>query len=210
MIWLCIALYNKQFTKTTEVTVMAERTGLQLAKFGDVRMHGALVGNIQKIESNGKQAKITLSLRPEAARNIPADVAVEIMPTTLFGRKYVQLVPPEGGHVAGAAKLKDGAVIPASRVTTNVELQSIMANLFPLLRSIKPADINSTLYALAHALRGQGRSARRHLRVAGRLSQAGQRQAADVEDRSRAARRRRQDVRPRCSRPHPAAATTRP
>ncbi|MDR7085304.1 phospholipid/cholesterol/gamma-HCH transport system substrate-binding protein [Aeromicrobium panaciterrae] len=156
MIWLCIALYNKQFTKTTEVTVMAERTGLQLAKFGDVRMHGALVGNIQKIESTGKQAKITLHLRPEAARNIPANVTVQIMPTTLFGRKYVQLVPPEGESVAGAAKLKDGTVIPASRVTTNVELQSIMANLFPLLRSIKPADINSTLYALAHALEGKG------------------------------------------------------
>lgn len=156
MIWLCIALYNKQFTRTTEVTVMAERTGLQLAKFGDVRMHGALVGNIQKIESTGKQAKITLHLRPEAARNISADVTVQIMPTTLFGRKFVQLVPPEGDAVAGAATLKDGAVIPASRVTTNVELQSIMANLFPLLRSIRPADINSTLYALAHALEGKG------------------------------------------------------
>ncbi|MEO6604232.1 MAG: MCE family protein [Aeromicrobium sp.] len=156
MIWLCIALYNKQFTKSTEVTVMAERTGLQLAKFGDVRVHGALVGTIQKIESDGKQARITLALRPEAARNIPADVSVEIMPTTLFGRKYVQLVPPEGDIVAGTAKLTDGAVIPASRVTTNVELQSIMANLFPLLRSIRPADINSTLYALAHALEGKG------------------------------------------------------
>ena len=31
-----------------------------------------------------------------------------------------------------------------------------MANLFPLLRSIRPADINSTLYALAHALQGKG------------------------------------------------------
>ncbi len=156
LIWLCIALYNKQFTKSTDVTVMAERTGLQLAKFGDVRIHGALVGNIKKIESDGEQARITLSLRPEAARNIPADISVQIMPTTLFGRKYVQLVPPEGDVVASTAKLKDGAVIPASRVTTNVELQSILANLFPLLRSIRPADINATLYALAHALEGKG------------------------------------------------------
>jgi phospholipid/cholesterol/gamma-HCH transport system substrate-binding protein len=156
MIWLCIALYNKQFTNTTRVTVMADRTGLQLAKFGDVRLHGALVGNIQKIESTGTLAKITLDLRPEAARNIPADISVQIMPTTLFGRKYVQLVPPEGANESSAAKLKDGSVIPASRVTTNVELQSILANLFPLLRSIRPADINSTLYALAHALEGKG------------------------------------------------------
>lgn len=142
MIWLCIALYNKQFTKTTEITVMADRTGLQLAKFGDVRVHGALVGNIKSIESDGTHAKITLSLRPDAASKIPADISVQILPTTLFGRKYVQLVPPEGG-AAGGASLKDGAVIPASKVTTNVELQKIMANLFPLLRSIRPADLNS-------------------------------------------------------------------
>lgn len=155
MIWLCIALYNKQFTKTTEITVMADRTGLQLAKFGDVRVHGALVGNIKSIESDGTHAKITLSLRPEAASKIPADISVQILPTTLFGRKYVQLVPPEGA-LAGGASLKNGTVIPASKVSTNVELQKIMANLFPLLRSIKPADLNSTLYALAHGLQGKG------------------------------------------------------
>jgi len=156
MIWLSIALYNKQFTNTTEVTVMADRTGQQLAKFGDVRLHGALVGNIKTIKSDGRKAEITLSLRPEAARKIPADVSVRIVPTTLFGRKYLELVPPEGGSAVGGAKLKDGSVIPASRVTTNVELQAIMANLFPLLRSIRPADLNSTLYAIAHALEGKG------------------------------------------------------
>ena len=39
---------------------------------------------------------------------------------------------------------------------TNVELQKILADLFPLLRSIRPADLSSTLYALATALRGRG------------------------------------------------------
>lgn len=41
-------------------------------------------------------------------------------------------------------------------MSTNVELQSILADLFPLLRSVKPADLNATLYALAHALQGKG------------------------------------------------------
>ena len=47
-------------------------------------------------------------------------------------------------------------MIPPSRVHTNVELQKILADLFPLLRSIRPADLSSTLYALANALRGRG------------------------------------------------------
>jgi hypothetical protein len=63
---------------------------------------------------------------------------------------------PRGDRGADAdevAKLnRDGDVIPASRVTTNVELQQVLATLFPLLRSIRPADLNTTLYALSTAL----------------------------------------------------------
>lgn len=155
LIALSIAVYDKKFTSSTTVTVMADRAGLQLARFSDVRLHGALVGHVKGIESDGKQAEITLSLKPEAARKISSNVGVRILPTTLFGRHYLELTPPKNGTTVGGP-LRDGSVIPASRVTTNVELQRILANLFPLLRSIRPADLNATLYALAHALQGKG------------------------------------------------------
>ena len=154
LIVLAIAFYNKAFTSSTTVTVMADRAGLQLARFGDVRMHGALVGYVKKIESDGKEAEITLSLRPAAAKTIPRDVSVQILPTTLFGQNYLELVPPKSGVSTGT--LRDGTVIPSKRVTTNVDLQAILANLFPLLRSVRPADLNATLYAIAHALQGKG------------------------------------------------------
>lgn len=153
LIALSIAVYDKKFTSSTDVTVMADRAGLQLSKFGDVRLHGALVGYVKKIESNGEKAEITVSLRPNAARTIPGNVAVQILPTTLFGRNYLELIPPKSD---AGAPLKDGSVIPANRVTTNVELQGILSDLFPLLRSIRPADLNATLYAISHALQGKG------------------------------------------------------
>src|SRR3982751_4740385 len=71
LIWLCIAMYEKKFTSSTDVTVMADRAGLQLARFGEVRLHGALVGYVKGIESGGERAKITLSLKPDSARTIP-------------------------------------------------------------------------------------------------------------------------------------------
>ena len=154
LIALAIAIYDKKFTSSTNVTVMADRAGLQLSRFGDVRLHGALVGHVKEIGSNGNEAEITLALSPDAARSIPANVSVQILPTTLFGRNYLELVPPKRG--TEDAPLRDGSVIPAKRVTTNVELQRILANLFPLLRSIRPADLNSTLYAISHALQGKG------------------------------------------------------
>ena len=154
LVALSIAIYNKKFTDATTVTVKAERAGLQLAKFGDVRLHGALVGRVSEINSDGKLALITLSLSPDAARTIPDDVSVRILPTTLFGQNFLELVPPDGAGSAG--RLRDGVVIPESRVDTNVELQTILADLYPLLRSVRPADLNATLYALAHALQGKG------------------------------------------------------
>jgi phospholipid/cholesterol/gamma-HCH transport system substrate-binding protein len=148
-----IAIYQKVFTPVTTVTVRADRAGLQLPKYGDVRAHGVIVGQIRSVRQDDGEAVIKLGLQPDQARNIPENVSVEIRPTTLFGQKYVSLVDPTD---PSSKALHDGSVIPASRVTTNVELQQILANLFPLLRSIRPGDLNSTLYALATALQGRG------------------------------------------------------
>jgi phospholipid/cholesterol/gamma-HCH transport system substrate-binding protein len=148
-----IAIYQKVFTPVTMVTVRADRAGLQLPKYGDVRVHGVLVGQVRSVTQDGSQAVIKLGLRPSAAKEIPDNVTVEIRPTTLFGQKYVSFVDPAD---PSGTPLHDGSVIPASRVTTNVELQQVLATLFPLLRSIRPGDLNSTLYALATALQGRG------------------------------------------------------
>ncbi len=152
LIWLSIAIYNKEFERVTTVTVQADRAGLQLAKFGDVRLHGALVGQVRKVTQNGDEAEITIALQPDAAEEIPANVEVEILPTTLFGQKFISFVLPD----APSGELTDGAVIPAERVETNVELSQVLADLFPLLKAVRPQDLNMTLNALATALEGRG------------------------------------------------------
>ncbi|RNL64814.1 MCE family protein [Nocardioides marmoriginsengisoli] len=153
LIGLSIAIYQKAFTPATMVTIKADRAGLQLPKFGAVRLHGVEVGQIRGVSQDGEQASIKIALQPDAAKKIPDNVSVEIRPTTLFGQKYVALVDPEA---PSSTALDDGDVIPSSRVTTNVELQQVLATLFPLLRSIRPADLNTTLYALSTALAGRG------------------------------------------------------
>src|SRR5437016_2444785 len=94
LIALSIAIYNKEFETVTTVTVQADQAGLQLPKFGDVRMHGVIVGQVRNISNDGHQAVIRLGLDPAAAKEIPANVTVQIVPTTLFGQKYVQFVDP--------------------------------------------------------------------------------------------------------------------
>jgi phospholipid/cholesterol/gamma-HCH transport system substrate-binding protein len=153
LIWFSIAIYNKEFDRSTMVTVKADRAGLQLAKFGDVRMNGALVGQVREITQDGEEAEIHIALDRNAAKEIPANVEVEILPTTLFGQKYVAFVRPDA---PASDSLEDGDVITSDRVETNVELSQILADLFPLLRAVRPADLNATLNALATALDGRG------------------------------------------------------
>ena len=153
LIGLSIAVYQKAFASVTVVTIKADRAGLQLPKFGAVRVHGVQVGEVRSIRQNGELAEIKIALKPSQAERIPDNVSVEIRPTTLFGQKFVALVDPKD---PSSRALHDGSVIPASRVTTNVELQQVLATLFPLLRSIRPADLNTTLYALSTALQGRG------------------------------------------------------
>ena len=96
---------------------------------------------------------IEVALEPDAAREIPENVEVQILPTTLFGQKFVSFVAPDN---PSSASLQDGDVIPSDRVETNVELNRILAELFPLLRTVRPADLNATLNALSTALGGRG------------------------------------------------------
>jgi len=153
LIGLSIAVYRKAFADVTMITVKADRAGLQLAKFGDVRVNGALVGAVRKVSEDGEEASIQVALSPAAAQEIPDNVEVQILPTTLFGQKYLAFVDPD--HPSSSS-LQEGDVIPSDRVETNVELQKILANLFPLLRAVRPADLNATLNALATALNGRG------------------------------------------------------
>jgi phospholipid/cholesterol/gamma-HCH transport system substrate-binding protein len=150
---LSIAIYNKAFDTVTTVTIKADRAGLQLAKFGDVRINGVLVGQVREVAQDGEEASIRVALEPGAAKQIPANVRVEILPTTLFGQKFIAFVRPDA---PADDAIEDGAVIPSDRVETNVELSRILADLFPLLRSVRPADLNATLNALATALGGRG------------------------------------------------------
>ena len=153
LIGLSIAVYQKVFDDVTMVTIKSERAGLQLAKFGDVRLHGALIGQVRNVGQDGQEASIEVALQPAVAREIPANVRVEILPTTLFGQKYISFVVPDD---PSSASLADKAVIPSDRVDVNVELSQILADLFPLLRAVRPADLNMTLNALATALDGRG------------------------------------------------------
>jgi virulence factor Mce-like protein len=96
---------------------------------------------------------VSIALQPRTAGLIPANVTARLLPKTLFGEKYVDLVlPPRPAQ----RRLAEGDVIPQDRSTTAIELERVLDDLLPLLRTIQPGKLDATLNALATALEGRG------------------------------------------------------
>jgi phospholipid/cholesterol/gamma-HCH transport system substrate-binding protein len=151
--WLTYAFFTKAFTATADVTLETPQAGLQLDKQADVKLRGLIVGEVRGIESDGRSARVELALRPESLDAIPANVSARIVPKTLFGEKYVDLVVPAR---PAARSLAAGDVIQRDRTAGAVELETVLDDVYPLLRTIEPAKLNATLSALATALEGRG------------------------------------------------------
>ena len=154
LVGLTVAIYNKTFVDVVHVTLKTDRVGNQLAPPADVKLRGMIVGEVRSVSSNGKRATVDLALQPRTVGLIPANVTARLLPKTLFGEKFVDLqIPPRPSQ----ARLSEGDVITQDRTSTAIELERVLDNLLPLLRTINPGKLNATLNALATALEGRGK-----------------------------------------------------
>ncbi len=153
LVGLAIASFQKKFTPVVRVTLMAARIGNQLQSASDVKIRGLIVGEVRSITSTGNGASIEMALQPDQVGSIPVNVSARILPKTLFGERYVDLVIPSD---PSAKAIAEGDTISQDRTTVAIELEQVFDNLLPLLRTVKPEKLAATLNALATALDGRG------------------------------------------------------
>ena len=153
LVWLSIAVYDKRFTKVSTVTLETGTVGSEMHPHADVKLRGVRIGEVRKIDADGTGARLTLALEPDKLRLLPADVSAQLLPTTLFGTRYVALIPPER---PGPERLRPGGVIGQDRSRNSIELQQVLDNVLPLLQAVQPAKLSATLTAIAQALDGRG------------------------------------------------------
>jgi len=150
-LYLVYGIFTQKFTHYDKVTLETDSIGLQLPDRADVKIRGVLVGEVLNYSATAKGASVTLGIDPSQIDTIPANVTAAILPKTLFGEKYVALDIPSR---PAAQHLESGAVITKTAVSTEVE--KVLKDIYPLLESIQPAQLNTTLNALATALEGRG------------------------------------------------------
>jgi virulence factor Mce-like protein len=149
---VAVGLFRGSFTEAVSVTVVSQRAGLVMNPDAKVKMRGVQVGKVASIESrpNG-QAALHLAMDPSQLGLIPANVLVDITSTTVFGAKFVELVPPAD---PSPLRLHGGQVLDGKHVT--VEINTVFQELTSVLSKVDPAKLNETLGAIASAVNGRG------------------------------------------------------
>ncbi|GAA2523482.1 MULTISPECIES: MCE family protein [Streptomyces] len=153
LIWLAVAVYDKRFTDSDPVVVETGSVGNEMHPGAEVKLRGVVVGEVRAIDATDDGARLTLAMKPGTLDDVPADVRAQMLPTTLFGERFVALVPPEN---PSAESLAAGAVIPQDRSENAVELQQVLDNVLPMLTAVQPQKLSATLSAVSRALEGRG------------------------------------------------------
>ncbi|MDC5698246.1 MCE family protein [Intrasporangium calvum] len=102
----------------------------------DVRVLGVRVGQVDAVEPQGEQVRVTFTV--DARHRIPADAKAAIVAPSLVSDRYIQLLPV---WTSGPA-MADGTRIPLSRTAVPVELDRVSQSLDDLMVALGPDGAN--------------------------------------------------------------------
>lgn len=151
-LWLTYAVFNQKFIDVVPVTLTTSTAGASLPSNADVKIRGMIVGEVRSIKPTADGVKMDIAMNPAAMKRVPRDVSAEIVPKTLFGEKYIALIPSKtpSGEMLQAGDNINKAVVP-------IEVETLLNDLYPLLKAVPPAELSYTLTAVATALEGRGK-----------------------------------------------------
>ncbi|WP_305092453.1 MCE family protein [Prescottella sp. R16] len=148
-----IASYNKTFTPVVKVDLVTDTVGNALPRNADVKVRGLIVGEVRSASTTNGKVTSVVALQPDKVDLIPSNTTARLLPKTLFGERYVDLVIPSN---PSPNPIEAGGTIHQDKSGNAVELGKMLDGLLPLLQAIPPESLASTLGALSQALDGRG------------------------------------------------------
>lgn len=148
-----VASYNKTFKPVVKVDLVTDTVGNALPRNADVKVRGLIVGEVRDASTENGKVTSVMAIDPDKAELIPSNATARLLPKTLFGERYVDLVIPAN---PSPNPIEAGGTIYQDESGNAVELGRMLDGLLPLLQAIPPESLASTLGALSQALDGRG------------------------------------------------------
>jgi phospholipid/cholesterol/gamma-HCH transport system substrate-binding protein len=117
--------------------------GQGLLQESDVKIHGVNIGKVGGVHLVNGRAVVNLKI--DSKNKVPVDAMATIRPKTLFGEKFVDIDP--GKDESTGPYLANGGTI--TRTLGGFELEKVLSELYPILKVIKPEELNTVLHTLA-------------------------------------------------------------
>ncbi|MFP5576978.1 MAG: MlaD family protein [Acidimicrobiia bacterium] len=141
--------------------------GQGLLSGSDVKIRGVNVGEVSSIRLVDNRALIRI--RIEDGTQIPEAAQAVIRPKTLFGEKFIDILP--GDDELTGPYLADGDEIVDT--LGGFELEQVLTDAYPVLEAVNPAELAVILDELATAGRGLGPSINRSIVNGATLAELG-------------------------------------
>ncbi len=116
-----------------------------------VRVGDVTVGNVAKIERQGWNALVTMTLDGNVV--LPENATAKVGQTSLLGSLHIELAPPT--DVAPEGRLHDGSLIPLSAASSYPTTEQTLAAISLLLNGGGVGQIQDITTALATAFNGR-------------------------------------------------------
>lgn len=154
MLMVLVLKMNGAFSDRVPVTAELRSAGGAIRSGVDVKMRGMVVGKVTSVAGDARQVTLGLALDKDQVDKIPGGVRVRVLPASVFGTSYVDLVPP-GGKSGGDTIKADATIIQDTSATT-LELQTALDSIDTLVDALGPAELATALHTLSTVLDGRG------------------------------------------------------
>ncbi|WP_332642053.1 MCE family protein [Aeromicrobium sp.] len=151
--WLTLSYFGV-WTSDAKVSVEVERIGDAIGPGAKVRYHGIIVGRVLRLSDHGDGYRLHLLVNEDHSKSIPANATARILPSTVFGSEYVELLADK--DAVGDAHLVSGDVLAADSTEATLSLMKSFDEAERLISAVDAEDINRITGKLAPALDGKG------------------------------------------------------
>ncbi|MGI8663584.1 MAG: MCE family protein [Acidimicrobiales bacterium] len=159
-----------RFDDTYEVKASFDAAGQGLQHGSDVKIRGVNIGKVSSVKLVDGRAAVFMDVN--SGQRIPMRAEAVVRPKTLFGEKFVDIVPCPDASDPSFTSTKTGtcaeegdgpfygrdgkAQFANDKTLGGFELERVLSNAYPLLQQIDPAELGSVLSTLADSGKGLG------------------------------------------------------
>lgn len=149
---LLLARSMGTFDERVPATAQLDTAGGALEVGAEIKLDGVVVGKVVSIDPADRGVDLGLEFDPDQAEKVPGNATVRVLPISIFGAAYVELLRPK----RPTGTISTDAVLRQDQSAQTIELGDLLEDTQELVDALGPAELATMLETFASTLSGKG------------------------------------------------------